>query len=55
MLMVEAEKVKEIQDQLRDTINWVQVFEDEYNLDKEVVDTLRQKLEDISAKIGALE
>ena len=53
--MVEAEKIKEVEDQITDIINWVQVFEDEYNLDKEVVDTLRQKLEDVSAKVGALE
>jgi hypothetical protein len=52
--MVEAEKIKEVEDQIRDIINWIVVFEDGYSVPKEVVDTLRSKLEEVAGKVGSL-
>lgn len=43
---------KEVEDKIRDLINWVAVFEEEYDLPKEVVETLKKKLEDIASTLG---
>ena len=45
-------KVEAVEDEIRDIINWVAVFETEYGLDKEVVDQLRAKLESLSKKVS---
>ena len=50
MVGVDKKNLKEIEDTLRDTINWVAVFETEYDLPKEVVAKLKKKLQ----KIGNL-
>ena len=39
-------------DKIRDIINWLAVFKEEYDLSDEVVDTLRDKLEDLAKSIG---
>jgi len=52
MVEVSDETFKQIQDEIRDTINWVKVFEGEYNLPAEVVQQLRERLENISGKLG---
>lgn len=44
--------LKEIEDNIRNTINWIKIFEEEYNLPKEVVDELRKRLEGIATKLG---
>ena len=49
---IEDEKVKEIENDIRDIINWVEVFEEEYNLPKEVVDQLKDRLEKVAVKLG---
>lgn len=54
MAFMNIEKCKEIEDEIRDMINWIAVFENEYNLDKEIVDQLRDKLEDLSKKVNEL-
>jgi hypothetical protein len=41
-------KTKEIADEIRNIINWVVVFEQEYDLPKEVVEQLRGRLEKIA-------
>ncbi len=46
---------KEIQDKIRDLINWIVIFENEYGIPKEVVDELRAKIEEISKMIDELE
>jgi hypothetical protein len=51
---MDVTKVKAIEDEIRDLINWIAVFETEYNLDKEIVDQLRNKLEDLSKKVNEL-
>ena len=52
-LCMDYNKVKEAEDGIRDIINWVKVFEEEYGLDAEVVNTLVTRLEDVAKKIGA--
>lgn len=51
---METQKIKEIENDIRDLINWVKVFEEEYNLEGEVVDQLRTKLEQIAKKVASL-
>ena len=52
MVEVDDAVFKEVADQLRDTVNWIKVFEEEYNLPAEVVSQLRERLEAISTKLG---
>ncbi len=52
-LCMDYNKVKEAEDEIRDIINWVKVFEEEYGLDAEVVNTLITRLEDVAKKVGA--
>ena len=54
MLKMEIDEkcFKEAEDKIRDLINWVAVFEDEFNLPKEVVDTLKKRLEHIASTLG---
>ena len=52
MVEVSDETFKEVTDQLRDTVNWIKVFEEEYNLPAEVVNQLRERLEGIAKKLG---
>lgn len=47
-------EVKSIEDEIRDLINWVSVFEKEYDLPKEVTDKLLRKLHSIARKVGWL-
>lgn len=49
------EKLREVQGEIRDLMNWVKVFEDEYDLQKDVVDILRSRLQKISATLSNLE
>ena len=49
------EKLREVQGDIRDLMNWVKVFEDEYDLQKEVVDTLRSRLQKISATLSGID
>lgn len=52
MAEINDAKLKEAEDILRDSVNWIAVFETEYNLPKEVVDQLKEKLQKISEAIG---
>ena len=45
--------IKEIEDEIREIINWIKVFETEYKLPAEVVDQLRGRLESIASKISS--
>ena len=51
---IDTNKIKAIENEIRDIINWIAVFEEEYELEKEVVDTLRKKLEIVANKVGSL-
>ena len=51
MAEIDDNVLKEAEDKIRDTINWIAVFEEEYNLPKEVVDQLRERLEEIAGKL----
>lgn len=48
------EDVKKIEDELRDLMNWVAIFEKEYDIPREVVDTLYNKIHSIAQRIGWL-
>jgi hypothetical protein len=52
MVEVDDATFKEVEDQIRDTVNWVKVFEEEYDLPVEVVNQLRERLEGIAKKLG---
>ena len=52
--MVEVDDVafKAAADEIRDIVNWIAVFETEYQLPKEVVDQLRKRLESLANNLG---
>jgi hypothetical protein len=52
MVEVEDATFEEVANEIRDIINWIKVFEEEYNLPEEVVGQLRTRLEGIAAKLG---
>jgi hypothetical protein len=52
MAKITKDAIKEIENEIRDMINWVAVFETEYELPKEVVDKLKERLEGIASKLG---
>ncbi len=52
MVEVEDATFKEVADEIRDIINWIKVFEEEYKLPAEVVSQLRTRLESIAGKLG---
>jgi hypothetical protein len=45
-------QIKSCEQEIKDLMNWISVFEDEYDLPKEVVDKLRDKLHSIAGKVG---
>ena len=51
MAEIADSEIKEIENELRDIMNWISVFETEYNLPKEVVVQLKARLEDLAEKI----
>lgn len=52
--MAHLEKLREVQGEIREVINWVKVFEEEYDLEKEVVDTLCNRLKKISESLSKI-
>ncbi len=52
--MAHLEKLREVQGEIRELINWVKVFEEEYDLEKEVVDTLCNRLKKISESLSQI-
>ena len=51
---VDPQELKSIEDDVRDIINWVNVFETEYDLPKEVVDKLLERLHNVARRVGWL-
>ncbi len=51
---IDVNEVQKVEDEIRDLMNWVAVFEKEYDLPKEVVETLHSKLHNIAQRIGWL-
>ncbi|MBI4919124.1 hypothetical protein HY837_04280 [archaeon] len=51
---LDMDEVKNVEDELRELINWVAVFEQEYDLPKEVTEKLLQRLHSVARKIGWL-
>ncbi|HLC65180.1 MAG TPA: hypothetical protein VJI46_03595 [Candidatus Nanoarchaeia archaeon] len=51
LLVIPTDVIRSVEDDIRDIVNWVAVFEKEYDLNKEVVKTLKGKLEGISRKL----
>lgn len=47
--------VRDVADALRDVKNWVFVFAKEYNLPKDAVDKLHEKLDELGAKLSGVE
>lgn len=46
--------VKAIEDEIRDIVNWVSVFDTEYDLPEEVVSQLKDRLLKLAKDIGSL-
>ncbi len=44
---------KKATDEIREIINWIAVFEEEYDLPQEVVSQLRSRLEKVANLLGA--
>ena len=44
--------IKEVEDSLRDMMNWVAVFAEEYNIPEEAVTKLKEKISEIAKKAG---
>jgi hypothetical protein len=53
MVEIEDAKLKEAEDELREIMNLVAVFNTEYNLPNEVVENLQKKLQKVSEIIGS--
>ncbi len=53
MVEIDAKSFKKAADELRDTLNWIAVFEEEYSLPAEAVSQLRDRLEKIANLLGA--
>ncbi len=51
---LDAAEVKSVEDEVRDLINWVAVFEKEYDIPKEATEELLNKLHSIAKKVGWL-
>ena len=47
-------EIKDVENEIRDILNWISVFETEYNLPKEVVDQLKSRLEKLATDVGSL-
>ena len=47
-------KIIEVENDIRDIINWLVIFQEEYGIDEEAVDVLRAKLEKLAKKVGGL-
>ena len=45
------ENIKAATDEIREIINWIAVFETEYNLPTEVVEKLRSRLEKVVSNL----
>ncbi|MBD3309701.1 hypothetical protein GF351_00625, partial [Candidatus Woesearchaeota archaeon] len=52
MAEISDSDMKEIENEIRDLINWVKVFETEYDLPAEVVQKLTSRLSGLATKLG---
>ena len=52
MVEFSDESFQEVADELRDIINWVAVFNEEYNLPEEVADKLKSRLLAVAEKLN---
>jgi len=50
---IDEANFKNATDELREIVNWIAVFEEQYNLPKEVVCQLRDRLEKVANFLGA--
>lgn len=53
MVEIDANSFKKAADELRDILNWIAVFEEEYSLPAEVVSQLKDRLEKVATLLGA--
>lgn len=53
MVEIDAKSFKKATDELRDILNWIAVFEEEYSLPAEVVSQLKGRLEKVANLLGA--
>ncbi len=44
--------IREVENSLRDMMNWIAVFAQEYSIPEEAVTKLREKIEEIAKKAG---
>ncbi|MBI5065728.1 hypothetical protein HZA97_05825 [Candidatus Woesearchaeota archaeon] len=51
---LDVNEIKSVEDDVRDLINWVAVFEKEYDIPKEATEELLNKLHSIAKKVGWL-
>lgn len=51
-LCMTYEQVEAIEGEIRDIINWLEVFKEEYDLPAEAEKVLRKKLEALAKKVG---
>ena len=52
--MTQKEQIKAIENEIRDTINWLSVLQEEYDIDDDAVDSVRERLHKIARKVGQL-
>ena len=51
MAEIDDNVLVEVQNEIRDIVNWVAVFKEEYDLPEEVVNKLKERLEAITTKL----
>ncbi len=54
MVVSKKAKLRDAQNQVRDILNWLAVFEEEYHLPEEVTSTMQKSLMSLSQKINKL-
>jgi len=47
-------KIVDVENDIRDIINWLAAFQEEYDIAEEAVNVLRSKLEKLAKKVGSL-
>ena len=52
MALIDEKAIKEIEDKIRDIINWVEISKNKGDINEDTAQKMRQDLEEIAVKLG---
>jgi len=52
MALIDEKAIEEIEDKIRDTINWIEISRTKGDIKKSTADKIREDLEEIALKLG---